>query len=369
MNATMTQGFQAFVVAVATTAASGASVKAVYTSTNEVTGNMVVMYDRAADGSLTLVGEFATDGTGTGGGLSNQGALVLSNDSQWLLVVNAGSNDISVFEVDDDGLMLTDVEPSGGAMPVSLTIDSDLVYALNAAGTGNITGFVLQDDGDLVPLPASTRPLSGAAMTAPAQVQFSPGGDLLVVTERDTNLIDTYIVGSDGLADGPMVHPSNGITPFGFGFTRRGTLIVSEAFGGAPDASAVSSYAVSAEGDLDVISGSVATTETAACWIAVTNNGRFTYTTNTGSGTITGYAIGESDGSLALLDSDGVTAVTGAGSAPTDLALSIGSKYLYALNSATGEIDAFKVNKSNGALTLIDSVSGLPANSTGLAAR
>ncbi|MCI0683992.1 MAG: lactonase family protein [Gemmataceae bacterium] len=368
MNISMAHGFLAIVLSAATTAATGAPPKAVFTSTNEVSGNMVVMYDRAADGTLAFAGEFATGGAGTGGGLGNQGALVLSHNNQWLLVVNAGSNDISVFAVDNDSLTLADVESSGGMMPVSLTIDGDLVYVLNGGGAGNITGFVLHD-GDLGPIPGSTRPLSGAAMTAPAQVQFSPGGDLLVVTERATSLIDTYLVGADGLAEGPMVHGSNGTTPFGFGFTRRGTLIVSEAFGGAPDASAVSSYAVSIEGGLDVISASVPTTETAACWIAITDSGRFTYTTNTGSGTISGYAIRKPRGTLVLLDADGVTAVTGAGSAPTDLALSRGSRYLYVLNSGTGEIGAFAVNAGNGALTPLESVGGLPAASTGLAAR
>ena len=99
------------------------------------------------------------------------------------------------------------------------------------------------------------------------------------MTEKNTNLIDTYDVDLDtGLASGPNPQASAGATPFGFAFDRRGHLIVSEAFGGAADASAVSSYAV-ADGIIDPISPSVATSETAACWIVVTKNGRFAYTT------------------------------------------------------------------------------------------
>ena len=352
----------------AVTGTADAGQKAVFTSTNKVGGNAVVMYDLSNNGMLTFLGEFETGGSGTGMGLSNQGAVVLSEDGQWLMVVNAGSNDITVFSVDNNGLEMTDLEASGGSMPVSLTTHDDLVYVLNAGSEGNITGFTL-GGGELTPLAGSTRPLSGKPMPGPAQVSFSPDGSLLVVTERLTNRIDTYIVDAGGLAGDPNVQDSSGMTPFGFAFTSQGTLIVSEAFGGAIDASAVSSYEVEPDGDLDVISASVPTTETAACWIVVTNGGKFTYTTNTGSGSITGYKIHRPSGSLSILDGDGVTAMTGAGSAPTDMALSKSSRFLFALNSATGEILSFAVNKRNGSLTPIDNIGGLPANSTGLAAR
>lgn len=363
----MTMLVGASLAASATAGSPAAPVRAVFTSTNDAAGNSVMMYSRASDGSLSLVGEFDTGGTGTGGGLGNQGAIALTQDKRWLLVVNAGSNDISVFRVRRGGLTLTDVEPSNGTLPVSVTVMGSLVYVLNADGPGEITGFIL-DDGDLFPIKLSTRSLSGEPVTEPAQVEFSPDGEALVVTEKATNLIDTFLVGDEGLVGTAMPMPSSGETPFGFGFTRHATLIVSEAFGGAPDASAVSSYDVSQDGDLDVISPSLPTTETAACWIAITHNGRFTYTTNTGSGTVTGYRI-RNDGSLTILDTDGVTAETGPGSAPTDLALSRNSRFLYVLNSATGEIDIFKVSKSNGRLIPRGSVSGLPANSTGLVAR
>src|ERR1043165_1941400 len=68
----------------------------VYTLTNQVAGNSVAVFDRAADGSRTSAGIVSTGGTGTGAGLGSQGALALSRDGQWLLAVNAGSNDISV---------------------------------------------------------------------------------------------------------------------------------------------------------------------------------------------------------------------------------------------------------------------------------
>jgi hypothetical protein len=73
---------------------------------------------------------------------------------------------------------------------------------------------------------------------------------VIVVTEKATNNILVYTVEGCGYVDGPKVYASVGMTPFGFGFGKRSRLFVSEAFGGAPDASAVSSYIVSPEGDL-----------------------------------------------------------------------------------------------------------------------
>lgn len=338
----------------------------VYTMTNAASGNAVLIYRRAADGTLTPDGSAATGGLGSGGGLGNQGGVVLADAGPWLLAVNAGSNTISVFRVGGDGsLTWTSMVASGGTLPISLTISGDLVYALNAGGSGNITGFRLDHGGGLTMVPGSTRPLSGAGVD-PAQIAFDPRGRVLVVTEKATNRITTYLVGSDGLASAPHVNPSNGATPFGFAFSGTGALIVSEAFGGAADASAASSYEVNADGSLQLLSGSVPTTETAACWFVVTANGRFAYTSNTGSGSISGYAVRQ--GGLSLLDPDGRTGITGAGTAPIDLALSRNSRFLYALNSGNQTIAGFSVG-ADGSLTAIGAVSGLPASANGLAAR
>lgn len=339
---------------------------AVFTLTNGVDRNEVAAYGRSADGRLQPLGRFATGGRGTGGGLGSQNALVLSDNGRWLFAVNAGSNEVSVLAVGPSWLRLVDTIASGGERPTSLSVHGDVLYVLNTGGSGNITAFTIDRNGQLQPLAGSTRPLSGAA-TAPAQVEFAPDGKLLVVTERATNKIDTYTIGSNGLASGPTVQNSVGTTPFGFAFDRRGRLVVSEAFGGAVNKSALSSYRVAESGALSVVSPSVGTQQTAACWVVITGNGRYAYTTNTGSGSITGYRIG-TDGRLTLLDADSQTAVTGAGSAPTDAALSRNSRYLYVLNSGAQTIGILRVG-AQGGLTSLGSIGGLPTGVVGLAAR
>jgi 6-phosphogluconolactonase len=333
----------------------------VYTQTNSPGDNAVKVFDRAGNGALTPAGKFPTGGSGTGGGLDNQGSVVL--DGRRLFAVNAGSDSISAFLVERDRLTLVDTVSSGGDQPISVTVHRGLLYVLNAGGAGNISGFEVSGFGHLSPLAGSTRPLSGGA-TGPAQVSFDPRGEFLVVTEKDTNLIDTYEIDRGGRPVGPNPQASAGATPFGFAFDKRGHLIVSEAFGGAPDQSAVSSYGLE-DGVIEPITASAGTTETAACWIVVTQNGRFAYTTNTGSDSISGYRIDHS-GELTLLDEDGRTGVTGPG--PIDMALTHGSRFLYSLNSGDGTISGFRV-RADGSLTPIGGASGLPAGANGLAAR
>ena len=338
----------------------------VYVLTNQTSGNAVAMYNRAADGTLTLTGTVSTGGLGTGAGLGSQGALALSDDGRWLFAVNAGSNQVSVFEVRSDGLVLTDTVPSGGNRPTSLTFRKGLLYVLNAGASGNITGFTLAHDGRLTPLAGSQRPLSNGgngAAPAPAQVLFSQNGDVLVVTERSSNLIDVFTLGPDGLAISAAAFPSSGGTPFGAAFTQQNTLVVSEAFGGAAGASAVSSYTASAAG-LGVISASAPTGQTAACWMAVSKNGKFAYSANAGSASVSAYQVGN-DGSLTLLN--GRAGDTGAGTAPIDMATSHDSQYLSVLSARSQNVIAFATDASGG-LTPIGSFGGLPLGTGGIVA-
>lgn len=346
----------------ATDLVTTAAVGQVYTATNSAAGNAILAYDRGADGSLTPAGTFATNGVGTGAGLGNQNGVVISSTGRELLVVNAASNDITSFRIRPNGsLERIGTWPSGGMQPISIAEWGGVVYVLNAGGPGGIAGFRLRN-GQLSPIAGSARPLSGAGV-GPAQIQFARNGNVLVVTEKATNRISTYSVGALGVASGPTVTASHGQTPFGFAVVN-GLLVVSEAFGGASDASALSTYEVSRTGDVHLISGSVGTTETAACWVAVTGDGRYAYTTNAGSNSISGYAI--NNGRITLLDPNGVTAATDGG--PIDLAMSRNSKFMYALTSNGHSINAFAVAPT-GALTALGGVTGLPVGTNGLAAR
>lgn len=337
----------------------------VYVQTNQSAGNEIAIYFRSTDGTLTFSTMVSTGGLGKGAGLGSEGSVIVSNNGRWLFAVNAGSNEISAFRINSSGLTLVDNVSSGGTVPISLALYKNLLYVLNSGGSGNITGFTVDQSGKLSPVSGSTRLLSNngtGAAPGPAQISFSPDGNTLVVTEKATSMIDLYTVGKDGLASGPVVYPSSGTTPFGFAFTQQGALVVSEAFGGAALASAVSSYKISA-GQLNVISSSVPTGQTAACWIAVSKNGKFAYSTNAGSGSVSAYRV-ETDGSLSLID--GAAGITGEGTSPIDASISNNGQFLYVLNGRTHNISAFSI-QADGTLIAVGTFEGLPAGSVGIA--
>jgi 6-phosphogluconolactonase len=347
---------------------------AVYVLTNQV-DNEIVVFSRSADGTLTSAGTFFTGGTGDPvpilpdpptDPLASQGALIMSAGNRFLFAVNAGSNQISVMKIKKNELTMVDLVDSGGIRPISLALHDDLLYVLNEGGTPNITGFTIGDNGSLTPLPGSTQPLIGGAAADPAQVGFSSDGSLLVVTEKAGNRIDTYTIDEDGLPSAPINNPSNGMTPFGFAFNNSGTLIVSEAFGGVPNQSSASSYSPSDSGILSVVSTSVPDSQTAACWVVTTNNGKSAFLSNTGSGAISSYSVGGDEGALALVDS--VAGDTGVDSAPIDMTLNNNSRFLYVLAGGSQAVVSFRVNKG-GTLTVIDTDGGLPLGTQGIAAK
>jgi len=360
-------------LAVNPTSAQSLRSGAVYVMTNQV-ANAVAVFKRAPDGSLTLSGMFSTGGSGNPVAepgdpptdpLASQGSLILSDDNRFLFAVNAGSNEFSVLSIERSGLNLVDKVASGGTRPISLTLHKNLLYVLNEGGTPNITAFLVNNQGKLSPLPGSTRTLAGGSAADPAQVGFSPDGDLIAVTEKMTNIIDTYTFGAGEFASGPIPNPSHGLTPFGFAYDRRGHMIVSEAFGGAPNQGAASSYTVSEDGTLNVVSGSVRDFQTAACWVVITNSGRYAFVSNTGSGAVSSYEIGPG-GSLSLRNS--AAGNTGPGSAPIDMALDNGSRYLYVLAAGLQSVASFRV-EADGSLTLIGVTGGLPFGAQGIAAQ
>jgi 6-phosphogluconolactonase len=329
----------------------------VYTETNSASGNAVLAFARNDDGRLHAIGTFPTHGSGTGTGLGTQGEVILAGDNHWLLAVNAGSNDVSVFRVRPDGrLALMDRAPAGGTEPVSVTAFGRFVYVLDAGGSGNIAGFWMDPLGRLHHLPGSVRSLSGPA-TSPAQVSFSTNGRFLVVTERATNSLDTYPVALDGVAGARVTTASSGPTPYGFAFDLRNHPIVSEATN-----SSLSSYRLSSAG-ATVISASVPTGGLAACWVVVTPDGRWAFDTNAHGGTISSFAIAR-NGAITLRAS--VAANTGAGSAPLDLGVSANGRFLYVNESASHRLMAYAIGPG-ASLTAVSNAPALPAGSSGLA--
>lgn len=345
---------------------------AVFVATNSERGNSVIMYERAPNGRLRRVGRYPTGGRGEGGvndPLQAQNSLVLNADHSYLLAANAGSGEISVFKVNQYGLALVSVTPSGGGNPISVAIHDDLVYVLNAAGNLNTSGFRLRPWGGLTRISNSRLPLSGPDRGA-STISFSPDGNKLVITERLTNKIDVFSVTAEGGLSNPVFNSSVGNTPFGFQFTPAGALLVTEANGGFPNPSSTSSYLINSDNTLSVVTSQASSSGSSACWL-VTDGSR-AWVSNASVGSIGAYSVDTSG----ALTAAGVAAqeppLPGSNltsSFPLDLALSSDNRFVYVLYSALGRVVSYKIEEK-GPLTPIDSTpAGQPSDGVeGLAA-
>ena len=343
---------------------------AVYAMTNDAISNQVIVFDRASDGTLSPGTSFPTGGMGSGGFENSANGLVLGSHTResspinlggsdrLLFATNAGSDSISVFRTTNDGLELVDVEPSNGDHPISVTVSKGVLYVLNggatncSGGTPTISGFTVSGQGELSPIPGSTRPVSGGANSGCAQVSFNPQGDVLVVTQRQADKIDTYLVDRDGVATGPIVNETTGMGPFGFTFTQRGHLLTTENFGAAPLQGGAASYNVPDNGVLTPNGPTERNGRSDTCWFVVTDNNKYGFTTNFQTGDISSFRV-LPNGSLQLLNPIADGGNTGIGA--SDEAMSGNSKYLYARNALQSSIDVYEVG-SDGSLTPVQTV-------------
>ena len=337
------------------------STGAVFVMTNAASGNEIIAYGRNVDGSLQEGRRFATGGRGSGGvtdPLASQGSLTLTEDRSLLLAVNAGSGSISVFRVHGDRLSLVDRVPCGGSEPVAVAQHGSLVYLSNAGGTSNVIGFRLERSGRLRPVAHSISFLT-TSNSGPGSLSFSPDGQFLIVTEKLNNRIDAFHVQLDGTLGPIVVTAAVGPGTFAVAFAPNGAALVSETGpAGGNNASAISSYAALPNGILAPISASIPTEGAATCWQAITPDGRFVYTSNSATSTISGFAIG-TDGALTPLPGT-VAATLPTGSTNLDTAISSDGKFLYTLDSGTGLVGIFGIN-GDGSLTSLGDAGGLSA--------
>src|ERR1700677_737380 len=347
----------------------------VYMMTNQVAGNQLATFARDAQGLLEFPVLYPTGGIGTGGGLGSQGSIAIDAAGDNLYVVNAGSATISVFELTKKTPKLPQIISSGGTFPNSITVSGGLLYVLNAGGSVGevdaITGFNVAANGTLTALKNSTRSLSGPSVL-PAQVSFSPEGQWLLVTERNGNFIDVFGVKADGLTTAPTFTPSPVTDTLGFLFTSQGYLVTTQADNGAA-VGTVSSYQILANGAAKAHTHSLVTgTQIAPCWNAITSNGRYMYTVNTASASVTAIAVDSDTGTLTLLNPVGFGGLAGLlppGTGPTDAAI-LRNEVLYVDVAGNGQIAAFTIEKS-GALSelFLSPVGVLPGLPNGLIVR
>jgi hypothetical protein len=305
--------------------------------------------------------------------LDTQGEVELSANSKLLFVVNAGSDNITSFQVTKTGgLKRVSLISSGGKFPNSLTVHGHWLYVLNS-DSDNIAGFTFTPKGKLTPIAGSTQPLVGGALPGPPrQVGFDNTGKVLMVTllanssgpppgGGTKNTFDTFPVNSHGKAGAGTAHDSTGKFPFAFAFDKQNQAIMAQVEGLVPQIPGTAQRYTAAGVP---VGPSVTTVGVAPCWVVVTKDGRHTYIVNTAGGgpggaTVAQYKISPS-GVLTRL----VNSKARAEFVLTDEALTGDNRYLYVLSplemtpgsasapGGTSHVDEFRVLK-NGRLQFI----------------
>jgi 6-phosphogluconolactonase len=375
-------------------AAKKVNYHAFYTTTNDPSGNSVIVFSRAANGTLTQRKVVPTGGKGIASTppfgfpiADGSGSVNLTPDGKLLFVINAGDNSVSSFRITASGPKLVSHVSSHGKLPISLTSSGDLLFVVNET-SANIFGWHFSSTGKLTPIAGSDQKLTAVTpkgkkdkVGVTAGIGFVDNGSVVAVTERGLprkyGEIDTFVISKSGAAAPSQAFATPNIdNVFGFSSFGKYLLVSNAGYVATPSGSApnpadftqftgsAATYSVSPSGKVKLVKNTL-TGGRAACWLVVQKNGRTAYVTNTLS------AYPPSSGPTTGVDAVSTLSVAGNGKMklehqastgpgfPSDEALSTDGKYLYAVDASVilpfdSHIDVYRLGPG-GSITHIQS--------------
>jgi 6-phosphogluconolactonase (cycloisomerase 2 family) len=291
----------------------------VYTETDNsnLNQNAVIAYRQNAQGQLTQIGSFKTDGTGVAnpqgllGPDDSDKEVIASPDGRLLFAVNQGSNSVAEFRVNGNGsldLVGHSAVDSGGTEPVSLSIADGRLYVVNrgnevqgetATVAPTITVF------NILPFGGLTR---DAAATTKLPLGLSPS-QLLISSKSQEAFLGTFtptpVIGNLPNANEvvPFRIAANGsLVPISSGGVGGATVNPPELLGlsqhptekivyaGITGAGEVGVFSVDGAGNLKLVD-TVPVQGKAPCWTTVSPDGKFLYTIDTGSNSVGVFSL------------------------------------------------------------------------------
>ncbi len=325
--------------------------------------NAILAYYNDGTGKLSpLPGSpFKTGGAGIGnpqqilGPDDQETPLAFSANKKYLFAVNAGSNTIAAFSIDDQGRLQTvpgSPFSSGGETPQSVAVSGDYLYVANKAqdpihGNTRIPNYnVLKigGNGSLTQVPHGVFETSVGA--SPSQVLVSGNkkflftSDFLGFMEKiPAGTLRSFTIGSNGLltavAGSPYFIPGAGGALGLWQHPAADVLYV-----GFPVQGKVGVYTINnANGALSF--QEMVDAGPAACWIRTNSTGSRMYTLNSGENTISIFNTSSAAAPSALqkfpmkIPGPLVGANNSATSQPFGLGFSKADKFLYVVNQHT----------------------------------
>jgi len=240
--------------------------------TNDPAANQILVFDT---GTKALLQTLSTKGIG---GVSGNARGVKQLNGDVVAVVNHGSNSVSLFKRTGNGLRLDRIVATSSA-PVSIDFGNDHMYV---AGTTTVDSFDMRNDAVWRDGSAPLQLVGGATPPAGSTAQVG-------VLDKDTLLVTLKTDPSPGSVDVVALHngavtsatpqvlsgPAGSLTPFGFSVYPDGTAIITLAH--------TSQDGLFRNGAFTNVVSS-GTGAAAPCW--TTRVGKYVFTANTASGTI-----------------------------------------------------------------------------------
>jgi len=243
----------------------------VVTMTNDATTNEIKVYDAS---SHALLQTLSTHGQG---GVSGNARGVKQHNGELFAAVNNGSNTVAIFKRDGDRLKFDKVVTTTSA-PVSIDFGNDHLYV---AGTTSVDSFVLHHDNVGVLDGTAWLELVGGGAPpngSTAQVGVVNDKQLLVTlkTDPDPGTVDVVSLQNGtvtGATPTAVPAPAGTLTPFGFAVYHDGTAVITLAHSNQDGLFRNAAF-----------TAVIAAGQAAPCWI--TRVGKYVFTANTGSKTI-----------------------------------------------------------------------------------
>jgi len=277
-------------------------------------------------------------------------------------VVNNGSNNISAYTIDPATGAWGEMNSSpvsAGSQPMAIAIDPSgkFAYVVNSA-SNNVSAYAIQEEADWGVSQGALRAISGSPFTAgtsPRSIAIDPDGKFVYVANQG-------MVGGSGNISAYAMDSSTGAltavagSPFTAGSNPQFVAIDPTgkfAYAANEGSSNVSAYAINATtGALTAIPGSPFSALWRPSSIAFDPSGRFAYVTLS-SNSVSAYAINATTGALTAIPGSPFSA----GQFPSSIAFDLSGKFVYVANAGlewtSGDISAFTINASTGALTAV----------------
>jgi hypothetical protein len=397
-----------------------------YMQTNE-TRNAVIQYLRSASGTIVEVERMLTGGAGSGllspiyhvprpNHFEGAGSVILTPDHRFLFTTNGGDNSVSSFAVSGEGrLALLDVKPtgnaqSGGAKSLAYAPSSGTLFIVHTFGPDHLRLVSVDGKGKLTARPeqysvgTTEWPDRTPTMTVlspdekflivgttfdelPTKknpdgtlilwIPHGPDGKLHVIASNapDPDGIVVFPVGGNGALGERSFHDAGAPSPFYIAFlhNRPDTLIIGHAVGDG-----LSMGRIDADGKIRV--DPLVPIDTSAgrpselCWMAISPDDRWAFTTNFGYSYLSSYRIDGAE--LAIAKDPACPKVPGDGtfraingtvsSGPSDSWITPDGAYLYQIYGNASKLVGYAI-QPDGSLNEITNVA-IPYNgSQGLA--